>query len=188
VEELIKCYALIFAGNRLLLFDDLERGLGWAPPFCFVPKYQTDEESLEQAFQMQIEMPVKIEHQICPPYEYNGNSATAFLCRLGDGAVSLFEQKERKYVDKIEVRKLYLQGGHCPLGRISRIIWDGFSLLENAEDHLNEVATEHLPIRRIYMCKGNCHLIQETTQGQKRWPRLDPYSPTGFMQQTLPCP
>ena len=54
--------------------------------------------------------------------------------------------------------------------------------MEEPETGPNEAAAEYLPIEGVFVSEDKCYLIDETLEGQKKYRRIDPFSPTGYVQ------
>ena len=79
---------------------------------------------------------------------------------------------------------LVLVGPKDKLGRMGRMVCDGLSLLEEPLRGPNEAPEDMLPIEGVFVSDDKCYLVDEGSDEQRKYRRLDPYGPDGFMVPT----
>lgn len=179
-------FALILVTNeteKKILLSERQDGRGWNLPSGRVEDGEQDRDALKREVREETGLEVEVIEQVGPPHVFNDDTAVAYVCTVvGGQLVPTREAKDHWYVDKEEIKRLPLVGPVERLGRTGRMAWDGLSILEEPTVGPNEVPDDMLPIEGIFVSDDGCLLVDETSEGRKTWPRLDPYSPTGKME------
>lgn len=63
-----------------------------------------------------------------------------------------------------------------------RMALDAYSIAEEPALMPNELPEEFLPVEGIFLSDDGLRLVKEAEDGRREWRRLDPDSPTGFLQ------
>lgn len=173
-------FALILVPERKhLLVQERADGKGWELPGGGVLPGENDFTALAREVTQETGLIVEPLEQVGTPLIFQEDTALAFTCKIESGALSPTEEaRQHRFVTKEEIRSLTLLGPTGRLGRMARMIWDGFSLMEEPAtcDSCGKC------IEGIFLSDDGCLLIEDDGIKRHTWPRLDPYSPTGKVE------
>lgn len=193
-------FALIMSHEeKSVLLSERADGKGWNLPGGRVELGEDDHTALIREVNEETGLEVEVLEQIGEPLVFSEDTALAYACTIvGEQLIPTNEAVRHAFCSQEDVQAgrkrvglsegvgqwvpLKLVGPEGRLGRMGRMVYDGFSLLEEPQTGPNDVPAEYLPIEGVFVSQDKCFLIDETFDGQKKWPRLDPFSPTGFIQ------
>jgi 8-oxo-dGTP pyrophosphatase MutT (NUDIX family) len=179
-------FTLILVKNdaeKKLLLSERQDGKGWNLPGGRVEEGESDFDALIREVREETGLDIEPLEQVGPLHVFNEDTAVAYVCTVTGGQlIPTKEAKQHRYVDKEEIKTLTLVGPVGRLGRTGRMAWDGLSIMEEPTVGPNEVPEDMLPIEGLFASDDGCLLVDETNEGRKTWPRLDPYSPTAKME------
>lgn len=209
-------FALITRGNELLL-SERNDGKGWNLPGGRVEEGESDQTALVREVKEETGLDVEVLHRVGPDHVFNDDTAVAYACKVIEGELKLTgEAKNHAWVNAQELRQGYfynpeydemgnrtflneqrfdikLIGPEGRLGRMGRMVWDAFSLIQEPAQVLRPgyypgligpgadvMRASSSPVAH----ENNFYQLVKDELGEaiKIWPRIDPYSPTGFMQ------
>jgi ADP-ribose pyrophosphatase YjhB (NUDIX family) len=202
---------IVVDGRKTVLLSQRADGKGWNLPGGRVEPGETDYEALVREVREETGLIVEIIEQVGEPHVFGEDTALAFTCKVVGGRLietaeavrHYFATKEDVAAGRIRVGMnegvgmwvaLKLVGPEGRLGRMGRMVYDGFSIMEEPVIVPNDAPADYLPITGtlltslddfpipgIFLSEDKCSLITQKSEGQKKWPRLDPFSPTGKM-------
>lgn len=194
-------FALILAqGTKSVLLSERADGKGWNLPGGRVEQGEDDHDALTREVREETGLEVEVLEQISEPLIFGEDTAVAYVCKVVGGQLVTTKEAVRHHFCAAEDLKagrvrinlggeatgawhpLKLVGPEGRLGRTGRMVYDGLSLMEEPIVGPNEAPAEYLPIEGVFVSDDKCYLVDETTDGQKKYRRLDPYGPDGYMQ------
>lgn len=175
-------FALIMKDGKILLSKRAD-GKGWNLPGGGVHDGESDEDAVVREAREETGLDVTVRFQVGSGHVFNDDTAVAFLCDVVGGTLTpTAEAVEHGYFRREQVRDMKIVGPEGRLGRTGRMIYDGLSLL------LDPVITEleGMNILRskngVFISEDGTCLCFESVSHRRTWRRLDPYSPTGFLE------
>ncbi len=193
-------FALIMAPDKkTVLLSERADGRGWNLPGGRVEQDENDHDALTREVYEETGLEIEVLEQIGEPLLFGEDTAVAYACRIVGGKLIPGKQAVRYHFCTAEDLKagririnlggeamgiwhpLKLVGPEGRLGRTGRMVWDGLSLMQEPIVGPNEAPAECLPIEGVFVSDDKCYLVDEATDGQKKYRRLDPYSADGYM-------
>ncbi|TSC79941.1 MAG: NUDIX hydrolase [Candidatus Peregrinibacteria bacterium Gr01-1014_25] len=194
-------FALIMNGEaKTVLISERADGKGWELPGGGVKPGENDHDALKREVLEEIGLEVDVIEQIGPPHVFKDDTAVAYACKIVGGVLGPSKEmarhawctKDEAHAGRVSVAagadkgttlEIVFLGPRDRLGRMRRMLWDGFSIMEEPVIGQPELPEELRPVEGVFVTDDKCHLADEKSDKRLVWPRLDPYSPTGVMQQ-----
>ena len=184
-------------GNFVLLSERAD-GKGWKLPGGAVEEGESDFDALVREVREETCLEVEVLEQVGSPLVFKDDTAVAYACTIVGGRLEPTDEAIRHHyctADDLRAGRirvgmseglgqwipLKLVGPEGRLGRMGRMVWDALSILEDPQMVPNKVPNEWL-IEGVFVTEDGCFLWEETPEVQKKWPRLDPYSPSGKVE------
>ncbi len=201
-------FAIITAAEQKSILISLRAdGKGWNLPGGGTDG-QDDVDALMREVLEETGVEVDVIERLGPPHDFEGpksfDTAVAYVCIPSGGElVATSEAQMHLYVTKEELKAgvarrlakdchglaeqfegerdipLKLVGPEGRLGRTGRMVFDGLSILEEPERGPNGVPE---PTEGIFASDDNLYLIEEADGERRKWRRLDPHTPSGYME------
>lgn len=195
-------FALIMAPDtscKTVLLSERADGKGWNLPGGRVEKGENDHDALIREVREETGLEIVVLAQIGEPLVYGEDTAVAYECDVVGGQLMPTKEAVRHNyctADDIKVGRirvglsegigqwvpLQLVGPEGRLGRMGRMIFDGFSLMEEPETQPNGLPEGCLPMESISISGDKCFLVVKVGEEQIQYRRLDPYASDGFKQ------
>lgn len=204
-------FAIITAADKKsILISERQDGKGWNLPGGRVEEGESDMVALEREVREEAGIDVDVIEKLGPDHVFGDDTAVAYICIPNGGQiVETAEAKAHRFVTKEELRQgfylvaekdvdpesghqvrmgthnkvpLKLVGPEGRLGRTGRMVFDGLSILEEPERGPNGVPEDMVPVEGIFASEDGLYLIEEAKGEQRKWRRLDPYTPSGYME------
>lgn len=180
-----KVFAIIVQKKSLaILLSKREDGMGWNLPGGRVKEGESDAVGLVRNVREKTGLVVEVGPKIGPDHINKGEAAAAYLCFVRDGELTPSKEvKQHRYVSREEIRTPKILGPEGRLGLTGRMAYDGLSLIAIPKLMVGNVENNE----DYFVSDDNCFLLKWVPGPGNRveaYRRMDPYSPTGFMEPT----
>lgn len=198
----------IFLKQDFQLLSERDDGKGWNCLGGRVEEGESDEATLTRECDEEAKIKIRILQPFGDPMVFNDDTAQFYLCEIADGHPTPSKEAKRHcFLSELDVRRGWFQMRHkdedaaaegigmtCgyslepvklvgptdKLGRTARAVWDAFSIVAtHSRDH--DLKTNPGRVGYYYSACG-CYICLDQGGWQQTWRRLDPFSPTGFVE------
>ena len=177
-EQTRGVFAIIFRDRKILVSKRAD-GKGWNLPGGGVEQGEDDATALKREVEEETGLKIRIGPQIGPDHVFGTDTAVAYMCVADEGEPRPTEEAvEHRFVDVEELKELKIVGPEGRLGRTGRMMFDGLSIMQPGE----KTGMPSRDMEGFSLSHDKTFIIRDTKEGEKRYPRIDPYTESGFME------